>query len=161
MVITTLFPHRLRRIGWILFIPGVVLGTFYLITDFEWPWLTFTIPSLSDSEAFLTNEPVESGPRWRVENLTNEFICLLILIGSMFVAFSKEKQEDEFHVHLRLSALVWAVYVNAAIQVLAILFIYGIRFYLFMATNLFLTMILFVIRYHLNLRKYKALLNAE
>lgn len=91
----------------------------------------------------------------RTENFTNELIALLILIGGVLVAFTKERVEDEYLVHLRLSALVWAVYVNAAITAIAVLLLFGFIFLYFMMFNLFALLLLFIARYHYLLRKMK------
>ena len=82
-------------------------------------------------------------------------VALLILVGAVLVAFTKERVEDEYLVHLRLSALVWAVYVNAAITALAVLFLYGFTFLYFMMFNLFGLLLLFTARYRYLLRKTK------
>jgi hypothetical protein len=161
MVKAALFPHSFRKFGWILFIPGVVLGGIYMVYEFEWSFMNITLPTFRDEFQLFNNYVPEAGPRWRIENLTNELICFLILFGAMFVAFSKEIDEDEFHVHLRLSALVWAVYLNIAIQIIAIIILYGFAFLFFMQTNLFLVMILFIVRYHWILRKYKLQTDAQ
>ncbi len=154
MTEAALFPRRFRKIGWLLFIPGLLLGISSLIYEFEWTWFIFNIPSFGN-DLLETSEQTKGQFRWMSENLSNELFGLLILVGSMFVALSRKQQEDEFHVHLRLSALVWAVYLNAVIQVIAILFLYGFEFLFFMQSNLFAVMILFILRYHLILRKYK------
>jgi len=71
------------------------------------------------------------------------------------VAFSREKVEDEYMTRLRLSALIWAVFVNAGITFLAILFLYSFTFLSYMMTNLFAVLLLFIIRYHWLLYKSK------
>lgn len=151
---TSLFPYRFRKIGWTLLIPGLVLGVLYLIFEFEWEWLNFRLPSAFDGYRFggvLSNNA--EGEHVHMENFTNEFVALLILVGAVLVAFSKEKVEDEFLVHIRLSALLWAVYVNVALSFLAILLLFGFNFLHFMMCNLFSVLLLFIARYHWLLRK--------
>lgn len=160
MIRTTLFPARLRPLGWVLLTLGLSAATWHVFTGFqEWGVLEFTIPKFpwsSDISRFLSPQP-EDAPFMdsRTENFTNELIALLILIGGVLVAFTKERVEDEYLVHLRLSALVWAVYVNAAITAIAVLLLFGFIFLYFMMFNLFALLLLFIARYHYLLRKMK------
>lgn len=151
---TSLFPYRFRKIGLTLLMPGIVLGILYIIFEFEWQWLSFQLPAAFDGYGIGGISPQNTdGKRIHTENFTNELIALLILIGAMLVAFSKEKIEDEFLVHIRLSALLWAVYVNVALSFLAILLLFGFNFLYFMMCNLFSVLLLFIMRYHWLLRK--------
>jgi len=87
-------------------------------------------------------------------NLIDEIIGILIIVGTIFIALSKEYMEDEFISKIRLDSLVWAVYVNYGILILAILFIYGPTFLWALATNMFTILIFFIIRF--NWVKYKS-----
>lgn len=160
MIRTTLFPARCRPIGWIVLIIGLALALWHVFTGFrEWAFLEFSIPRFpwsSDIGRFLSPPPEDASfIGTRKENFTNELIALLILVGGVMVAFSKERIEDEYLVHLRLSALVWAVYVNAAFTVIAVLVLFGFTFLYFMMSNLFAVLLLFIARYHYLLRKMK------
>lgn len=160
MIRTTLFPARFRPVGWVILVLGLAHVAFNAFTDFsEWSFLEFTVPRFpwsSDLNTFLAPEQDNTSfISSRKENFTNELIALLILIGSVLVAFTKEKIEDEYLVHLRLSALVWAVYVNAGITAVAVLFLYGFTFLHFMMFNLVALLLIFIARYHYLLRKTK------
>ena len=162
---STLFPHHFRRLGWILLIPGLALGSALIITDQSADFLNFSIPVFpwSSDLGSMLQSPEENPAflSWRAENFSNELTGLLILCGAMFVAFSREKMEDEYLVHLRLNAMLWAVYINAALTVFALLFLYGFTFLYFMMGHLFLFLILFIARYHWQLRKMKVEAIAE
>lgn len=157
MTPSALFPHSWRKPGWILFIPGVILSAIYLFHEFEWSWLEFQIPrfGVASNDLILGDKDAEASS-FRKENFTNELIALILLFGSLMVAFSREKIEDEYLTRLRLNALIWAVFVNAIITVLAILFLYSFTFLSFMMTNLFSVLLLFIARYHWLLHKSKA-----
>lgn len=154
----TLFPHTYRRYGWFLLIPGIALGLAYVFYDIQWDFLRVRIPAFMNDSALdeiLIRREEEGSPFWRWENLTDELAGLMILIGALMVAFSKEKVEDEYLVHLRLSALLWAVYVNAGLVVLAMIFLYSFHFLYFMMGNLFSVLLLFIVRYHWLLARAK------
>ena len=81
-------------------------------------------------------------------NITNTLIGVLFIAGAMLVAFSREKQEDEFIGKLRLFALLWAVCVNYALLLIAFIFIQGFAFLTVMVYNMFTVLILFITRFN-------------
>jgi hypothetical protein len=64
------------------------------------------------------------------------------------VGFSKEKIEDEYIASIRMNALVWAVFVNYSLLIVAFIFIYDLSFLNVMAYNMFTVLLLFIIRFH-------------
>jgi len=146
MKLQYLFPNRFKKIGWIILIPSVVLGVYWLIEHPEPDFLDVTIPPFLIEESFLNSAK---------DNLLNEVIGLLLIISSFLVAFSKEKLEDEFINKIRLDSLVWATYFNYTILALSIIFIYNSGFLNIMAINLFTILIFFIIRFNWVLYKMK------
>jgi hypothetical protein len=88
-------------------------------------------------------------------NILNEIVGVLIILSSIFVAFSKEKEEDEYISKIRLESLVWAVYVNYGILLISLLFIYDFSFLYVMIFNMFTVIIFFIIRFYWQLNKLK------
>ena len=98
-----LLPNRFKKIGWFLFIPGIILGIFYLIYEPQPKFLNVTVFAIAESLfkfSFIKN------------NVFDEITGLLLIIGPIFIAFSKEKSEDEYISKIRLDSLVWATYLN-------------------------------------------------
>ncbi|HTD41561.1 MAG TPA: SoxR reducing system RseC family protein [Mucilaginibacter sp.] len=96
-----LFPHQLRLPGWILAIPGFILGYLALYHNYKIPGFGLSIwPS----------SPNFHGPLY--QDLTKTLALLLIITGLFFIAFSKEKKEDELTVRMRQNALYWAVLIS-------------------------------------------------
>ncbi len=153
MKINYLFPHKLKKIGWLILIPSVVLGLFTLIYELEPSFLDFNIPIiLTDNLPFSEN----NGNSGLVKNnFLNEILGILIIAGSLLVAFSKEKYEDEYIAKIRLESLVWAVYVNYGILIFSILFIFGTNFYWVMLFNIFTVLWFFIIRFNWQISKLK------
>ncbi len=118
-----LFAHKYKKIGWFILIPSVILGAIYLFTEFSPSFLDFKVPVLNTSD-FPIAPPSDKWITMTNNNFMNEIIGIFLLIGAVFVAFSKEETEDEFISEIRLKSLVWAVYFNSALLLFSILFIY-------------------------------------
>jgi len=96
-----LFPHQLRLVGWLLAIPGLVLGYFSVYRDFHISWLGYTVKSTS---IFVKGSIYH--------DYTNTLALTLVIVGLFLAAFSKEKTEDELTSRMRYNALYWAVLAN-------------------------------------------------
>ena len=147
-----LFPNRFKIIGWFLFIPGIILGILYLLYEPHPEFLDATVFAIAESLfkfSFIIN------------NVYDEITALLIIIGAIFIAFSREKSEDEYISKIRLDSLVWATYVNYIIVILAIIFIYDFGFYWVILLNMFTILIFFIIRYNWALYKSRKQIRDE
>ncbi len=144
-----LLSNKFKKIGWILLIPSAILGIYLSILNFEPEWLNSKVFALIYSEPF---------GRWQffriIEvNLTNTLTGVLFIIGGVLVGFSKLKREDESFSRIRLSSLLWAVWVNYLLLLIAFLFIYGTAFLTIMIYNMFTFLILFIGRFYFMLYK--------
>jgi len=148
-----LFPNSFKKLGWFILVPSVIAGLLVIHFNIEPTLFDLKVPALiADKEGLSFDKKyitiIEN-------NILIEILGVLILVGSLFVAFSKEKQEDEFIAKIRLESLVWATYFNFAILLLAMLIIYGFSFYYLMIFNMFTIPIYFIIRFNWQLRKIK------
>jgi len=139
-----LFPYRFKRIGWILLVPSAILGILYLFFGFEINFLDLKVFAIYSDEVF--GDTVRFG--FDRNNITDEISAILFIIGAIFVAFSKEKHEDEFIAKTRLESLVWAIYVNYIILIFCFLFFYISGFLYVMIFNMFTILIFFIIRFY-------------
>jgi hypothetical protein len=80
--------------------------------------------------------------------LIPNLIGVLLLIGGIFVVFSKEKKEDEFINQIRLHSLQFSVFVNYALLLLCIFFIHGFLFLDVMMYNMFTVIFIYIFRFH-------------
>lgn len=139
-----LFPHSFKKWGWIILIPSAIAGILFLspfgemmnVKGFVFAFLSSQL--FEDDKIFTFIET----------NVLPTLIGALFILGALFVAFSKEKIEDEFIANIRQTSLVWAVMVNYAILFFCTLFIYGMDFLLVMVYNMFTVLVLFIIRYY-------------
>ena len=152
-----LLSNKFKKIGWFIFIPAIILGIIASITNFESKWPDVTVFALFSDGTFGKNQIFSLIKT----DITNTVIGVLFIIGAMFVGFSKEKREDEFIANLRLSSLLWAIWVNYALLLLAFFFIYGTDFLTVMMYNMFTVMIIFIGRFNFILYKNSKVVSDE
>ena len=144
-----LLPNKYKIIGWVLLLPATILGIILLLSDFD--GLDFKAPVFA-----IFNEEIfgDNGTFQIIEtSITNTVVGILFIIGAMLVGFSKEKKEDEFISNIRLSSLVWAIYVNYILLLFSFFFVYGMAFLHVMIYNMFTVLIIFIGRFNYILYK--------
>jgi len=146
-----LLPNKYKKLGWILFILGILGGLFIIATDFE-PTEILKIKVLS-----IYDDPIFKDPSFFkiIENgFFDELVSIFIIVGGFLIGFTKEKIEDEFIYKLRKDSLVWALFVNYSILFIAILFVYDTSFLQILFFNMFTPLLFFVIRFSVLKTKY-------
>lgn len=139
-----LLPHRFKWMGFLL-LGLAVLWAFLEADATALPsFLNARVPALMGSGA-------HSETVWfttvRV-NLTYTLQGVLFVVGGLLVAFSREPQEDEYLLQLRLSAFQWAVFANYAVLLVLFLGVYGIDFLYLLSYQLYTVLVLFILRFH-------------
>jgi hypothetical protein len=152
-----LFSSNFKKIGWFLFVTGIILGLIYFIYQSEPTFLNVNVLTIAEQSLFSKTSFFSITKT----NLFDEIIGLFLIIGSTFIAFSKEKSEDEFISKIRLESLVWATYINYAILTLTIIFVYDLVFFWVLVFNMFTILIFFIIRFNWVLYKSKNQLQNE
>lgn len=152
-----LLPNKFKSLGWFILIPATIFGLFIIFTSFEADWLNTKV------FAILTDQVLGKAESFSIveTNITNTLAGILFIIGAILVGFSKEKTEDEFIANIRLSSLLWAVYVNYILLFLAFIFIYGTAFFTVMVFNMFTVLIIFIVRFNYSLYKNSKLVSDE
>jgi len=141
-----LLPHRYKFIGWILFLLGLVGGLYVFITGYEQDILSTQVLSIYNNDSLFGKE---KGFFKIIENdIFDELVALAMIIGGLFIVFSKEKIEDEFIYKLRKDSLVWALIFNYSVLVIAILFVYDFVFFDVLVFNMFTPLIFFILRFN-------------
>ncbi len=144
-----LFPRKFKITGIVLFVIG--LAFFFIQQQFDikiFVWHNLWSP---------TNGSALSPPD---ELFDNEIQLSLVLIGLIFIAFSKEKIEDEQIVQLRLESLQWAVYINYAVFFVLIFTMYGLGFFAYTLYNIFTLLLFFIIRFRWAIHRNNKLMEA-
>ncbi|MFC3811134.1 hypothetical protein [Lacihabitans lacunae] len=146
-----LFPNRHKKLGWLLFIPGIIIGIAFLIYQSDINLFNIKAFALAEEALFSDNSFFSiSG-----NNFLDDISSILIIIGALLIAFSKEKFEDEFISKIRLESLVWATYINYAILTLAIILVKDMTFFWVLVFNMFTLLVFFLVRFNWALYKTK------
>jgi hypothetical protein len=143
-----LFPHRFSLLGWLLAIPAATFGLLMLFGVLDGDFLGRAQVFAIYAQRFLSDD-IYFG--FVTTDLADELISLLFTIGLLLIAFSAEREEDEFIRHLRLESLVWATKVNYLILIFFILFLYEGGFLLGLVFNMFTLLILLILRFRISL----------
>ena len=157
MKLNYLFPHRFKRIGMILLIPFILIGIYVVQYDIEPEFFDLSVPSIF-TEEIMGRKYVFS---MIDNNILNEIIGVMLIISFLLVAFSKERQEDELIAKIRLESLVWATYVNYAVLLFSMIFIFGMSFLWVMIFNMFTILLFFIIRFNWQVRNLNKTIGDE
>ena len=82
-----------------------------------------------------------------VSSYVDEVAAVGVIIGLLFVAFSREQLEDEMINQLRLEALQWSVFVNYTILLITVLLVYDTEFFNVIVYNMFTILLVFIGRF--------------
>lgn len=144
-----LLPSRYKMIGILLFIPSLVLGIFYRFREFSFDFLTLK----QSQKQTLGDKTINFDEQI---NLTDEFALTGLIVGLLFIAFARQKQEDEFIHHTRLQSWQWAVLLNYGLLLAASWFVHGFNFIDVMVYNMLTVLIIFIVRFHIVLLRNKS-----
>lgn len=133
-----LLANQYKRIGFFVLVPFLILGLFVRFADFHWSFLSLPI-----NVGFLDN----------TINFTDELALTGIIAGLLLIAFSREKTEDEYIAKIRLESLQWAVLINYILLIISTWLVHGFAYIDVMMYNMLTVLIIFIIRFHLVLRK--------
>lgn len=138
-----LLPNKFKTPGWIMLIPTTLFGLYIIFSDFEFDFLDARVFAFFSDE--ILGDSVTMG--FIHTNLTYTITGIIFIISAFFVAFSREKTEDEFIARIRLESLLWATYINYAILLFCFLFFYDFGFLYVMIINMFTILVIFIIRF--------------
>lgn len=157
MKMNYLFSNSYKKIGWIILIPSIILGLITLILEYEPKFLDVDVFAIFIDELFHDKKLFGIINN----NILNEILGISVIISSILVAFSKEKQEDEFISKIRLESLVWTTYTNYGILLLFFILVFDFTFFWVMVFNMFTILFFFIVRFNWQVRKLKKTLTYE
>lgn len=152
-----LLSNRYKRIGWLFLIPAILIGIPTVIYEWEPELFNVSVVAIFGIGIGETSEIIGI----QANNIFNELVGVVLIVSGLLVAFSKERDEDEFISSIRLSSLVWATYWNYGILLLALILVYDLTFYWVMLFNMFTILILFIIKFNWSIWKSRKLVGYE
>jgi len=142
-----LLPNRYKRIGLLILAPSLVLGILVRFFDFQFSFLTL--------QYFKTGINTKNMHLEDAINLTDELALTGIIVSLLFIAFAREKTEDEYIAHTRLESLKWAVLINYLLLLLATWLVHGFSYIDVMMYNMLTVLIIFIVRFNYVLNNSK------
>jgi len=140
-----LFPNSFKKIGWILFVPSILLTILFSILGTD-------IDSYLNVTTFaIYQETIGQKPGFfcMIENsILDEILTFGMIVGGIVVGFSKLKSEDEYISKIRYESLVWATYLNYGLILFFTAFIFGMPYLNVLFHNMFTLILFFIIRFH-------------
>ena len=140
-----LLPRRYKKIGTVILVLSLAMGILVRFWDFQLDFLTVVFKNTSGTTF---DDKI---------NFTDEFALSGIILGLLFIAFAKEKREDEFISRTRLESWQWAVLINYILLLLATWAVHGLAYIDVMMYNMLTIPIIFIIRFHYVMYKTNSL----
>lgn len=148
MKASLLLPNSFKIPGLILFVLGLIAGTSLF---FAWAEDSSYIAYFDMPVFALMDDPVLSDKSyftWVNNNILDEIIATLLIAGGLMLAFSREKNEDEFIATLRMQSLLQATYANYGILLISTWLLFGLSYYWILIINIFTLLLFFNARYY-------------
>ena len=139
-----LLPYKYKLIGSIMLMVSLALGIFVRFWDFQFQFLTVV---LRKKPGTVFDDKI---------NFTDEFALSGIILALLFIAFAREKSEDEFINKTRLESWQWAVLINYILLLVATWTVHGLAYIDVMMYNILTIPIIFIIRFHYVMYKTKS-----
>ncbi len=79
----------------------------------------------------------------------DEIVMTLLVVGLLIVAFSRERDEDEYTARLRMSSLIWSMTVNYAVLIIVTWCVYDIDYLFVILVNVFMPIVLYVMIFNI------------
>jgi len=157
-----LFPTYFKKIGWIITLALLLYFLVSIIFDLECDfnfympafYYEFDIGSLFGNQEYKFFKMTET-------SFGTTLLPIIIVIGLSFIAFSKNKNEDEYISKIREQSLVWSMIVGYFIFILFTLFIYGTPYIGVVVYDIYIFLILFVCKFNFELYRLKKSLKNE
>lgn len=162
MKATTLFPIVYRKIGVVLIGLAVLSSILDLFLNGLYFLQNIRVFAIYDSGLPFNESRAGSSFFRIIENdFRYEFISVILLLGLLFLGFSKRKVEDELIQKIRLESLLWATYTHFFLFILLTIFTFGAFYLNILLFSVFTILFIYIIRFEYKVFRLKKLLNEE
>ena len=146
-----LLPTSFKKIGWIMIVISLVYYVMYM--TFDWATIYFKMPSIFNDGNFFTND----GNFFTMvkTEIYSTFLPIVALSGFLFIAFSKERDEDEYIGKIRERSFVFAALFSSLLIILSTLFIFGLAYLNILIMDFFVFLFVFTVKFQIELWKFR------
>lgn len=144
-----LFPNKFKIIGLLFAIPGAILAVIRFYYGIK--------PAIFDFKVFaFYSKYFESVIFSPISNhFSEEITGILLIVGLLFIAFSKDKNEDDIIKNIRYKSLIISIFINSGLMILSFLFIFGFAFVNVLILNVYSLLIIYIIVFQFYKYKYQ------
>jgi hypothetical protein len=144
-----LLPHRYKYIGLGLLVPSLIFLYMFAYRGIK--------PDFLDVNVFAVWSKYFETKYFTVieNNISEEITLVFLLISLCFIAFARVSEENEATMQMRFKALLLATYINTALLILSVFFVYGIAFVSIVFMNIVSALLLYIIIF--NVYYYRSL----
>ena len=140
-----LLPVGFKKAGLWMVVPFLVLCVLCLCSDvLVNVCINATVPAVISHEGWFCM--TES-------SLIEEIAMLGLLASLVFIALSREQDEDEMTAHIRMQSFVWSTWATSVVLALGILFVYDLEFLTFMFLTMYLYLMLYIVKFNLAMHR--------
>jgi len=138
-----LLPRSFRFVGFTFTIAGTILGIMRFYFGFK--------PDMLDQKVFAVYSVYLKTKTLKIESnqLIEEIVGLLVILGLFMIAFAREKNENPQVSSIRLKAFFISFYLNAIFLIASIIFTFGLAFIYMTILNLLLPLSIYIIAFRI------------
>ncbi len=151
MIKNYLLPNIFKKIGLWMVLPFLAGSLYSLLGEGAEMWTCRVFSIICDSREFFGFGGVKWFSFIKEEGIFDEISMIGLTISLIFISFSKEKDEDEFILQIRLQSLVWALLVSSVIFIFGIMFIYDLYFMYFCFVYPYFIFLFFIAKFNYEL----------
>ena len=137
-----LLPVGFKKAGLWMVVPFLVLGVLCLCSSdmLKYVCINASMPAVVSHEGWFCMTKT---------SLVEETAMLGLLASLVFIALSREQDEDEMTEHIRMQSFVWSTWATSIVLALGILFVYDLEFLTFMFMTMYLYLMLYIVKFNL------------
>lgn len=152
-----LLPNFFKKVGLVMFLPFCIACVWLLLGPGECDLILVDVP------AFLTLD-LDGVDDWFEMTKTdpiNEICMLGFIVSLVFVALSREKDEDEMTAVVRMQSFVWSFWCTAIVEAVAVLLTYELTFLNFAFVSVFVCFLSYIIKFNFEMVKIRRMENEK
>lgn len=156
----SLFPYRFKFVSGLIFYLTLPVAGYLYFTEKLDELLVVKALSIFPEDTFLSGEKNSSWFNLIENAFLDEILTAILIVSGIVHVFSRERVEDELITKIRLDSLVFSLYLNYGLLLIANFLVFGFAYFNVMTIQLFSLLVVFNLSFRLRLSKhYKTIPN--